>query len=250
MNQLLEVGLLKNNLATIILAAGKGTRMNSEIPKVLHKVKGKSMIEHVVSSTLTLDPQKILIVVGYKSEEVKKHLNTYELEYAYQEKQKGTAHAVMKCKYQLNDFEGHTLILSGDTPLIKSKTLKKLYDTHISHNANATILSAKIKNPYGYGRIIRKNENFVSIVEEKDANNKQKSIKEINSGIYIFNNKILFKNIDKIDNKNKQTEYYLPDIMPILIKKNHKVVVHQIIDENEIRGANTIEQLDELEKYA
>ena len=120
---------------------------------------------------------------------------------------------------------------------------------HITQNAQATILSAKIKEPHGYGRIIRKNGDFISIIEEKDANEIQKNIKEINGGIYIFNNKILFKNIDKINNTNKQSEYYLPDIMPIIMKNNDKVIVYQIKNENEIKGANTFEQLHELEKY-
>ena len=232
------------------MAAGKGTRMNTELPKVLHTLKQQSMIEHVINKTIQIKPDKIIVVVGYKSELVKKYLINYNVEYAMQHKQLGTGHAIMQCKNILNDFKGNTLILSGDVPLITKKTLSDLYQIHIKNNSSATVLSATIKNPSGYGRIIRNKNNFISIVEEKDANEKQKKINEINTGIYIFNNKILFKNINEIDNKNKQTEYYLPDIMPILIKKNHKVVVHQIIDENEIRGANTIEQLDELEKYA
>jgi bifunctional UDP-N-acetylglucosamine pyrophosphorylase/glucosamine-1-phosphate N-acetyltransferase len=156
----------------------------------------------------------------------------------------------MKCEDKLKDFKGSTLILSGDVPLIKSETLIDLYNMHINRNAQATILSAKIDNPHGYGRIIRENDNFVSIVEEKDANQHQKNINEINGGIYIFDNEILFKNIKKINNDNNQSEYYLPDIMPILLNQNYKVIVHQIKDEHEIKGANTYEQLLELEKYA
>jgi bifunctional UDP-N-acetylglucosamine pyrophosphorylase/glucosamine-1-phosphate N-acetyltransferase len=167
-----------------------------------------------------------------------------------QTKQHGTAHAVIQCKENLINFEGNTLILSGDVPLIQSKTLINLYNMHINKNAQATILSAKVNNPYGYGRIIRENNNFISIVEEKDANNNQKNIKEINAGIYIFDNKVLFENINKINNNNNQSEYYLPDIMPLLINQNYKVLVHQIQNENEIKGANTYEQLLELEKYA
>jgi UDP-N-acetylglucosamine diphosphorylase/glucosamine-1-phosphate N-acetyltransferase len=238
-----------NKLSIIVLAAGKGTRMQSDIPKVLHKVNGKSMIKHVLGQTHNLKPEKILVVIGYEAEQVKKHLENHDISYALQLQQHGTAHAVMQCESKLNTFKGSTLILSGDVPLIKYETLQDLYNIHISKNAHATILSAKVDNSYGYGRIIRQNNNFVSIVEEKDANNKQKEIKEINGGIYIFDNKVLFDNINKINNDNNQSEYYLPDIMPILIKQKYKVLVHQINDKNEIKGANTYEQLSELEEY-
>ena len=241
---------MKNKLAIIILAAGKGTRMQSDIPKVLHQVNGKSMIEHVIKQTDYLNPEKLLVVIGYESGQVKKHLKKYQLSYVLQTKQNGTAHAVIQCKENLINFEGNTLILSGDVPLIQSETLINLYNMHINKNAQATILSAKVNNPYGYGRIIRENDNFISIVEEKDADNNQKNIKEINAGIYIFDNKVLFENINKINNNNNQSEYYLPDIMPLLINQNYKVLVHQIQNENEIKGANTYEQLLELEKYA
>ena len=241
---------LKNRLSVIVLAAGKGTRMQSDIPKVLHQVNDKSMIEHVLAQTDNLKPDKLLIVIGYESEQVKKHLEKRQVSYALQKEQLGTAHAVMKCEDKLKDFKGSTLILSGDVPLIKSETLIDLYNMHINRNAQATILSAKIDNPHGYGRIIRENDEFVSIVEEKDTNQHQKNINEINGGIYIFDNEILFKNIKKINNDNNQSEYYLPDIMPILLNQNYKVIVHQIKDEHEIKGANTYEQLLELEKYA
>ena len=241
---------MSNKISIIILAAGKGTRMNSAMPKVLHKINNKSMLEHVISKTNNLNPKKIIVVIGYKAEEVKKHLREHQLDYALQIEQKGTAHAVMQCEEKLSDFNGDTLILSGDVPLIKSQTLTDLYDAHIDHNAQATILSAKIENPYGYGRIIREKNQFSSIIEEKDATQNQKNINEINAGIYIFNNKVLFENINKINNQNKQSEYYLPDIMPIIMKNNGKVFVHPIKDEYEIKGANTLEQLTELEEYA
>jgi len=241
---------LKNKLSIIVLAAGKGTRMQSDIPKVLHEVNNKSMIKHVLSQTDELNPEKLIVVIGYEAQQLKNHLSDYNVSFALQEEQHGTAHAVMKCANNLNKFKGNTLVLSGDVPLITSKTLQSLYKMHIDQNAHATILSAKVENPYGYGRIVRNNNNFNSIVEEKDANEVQKEINEINGGIYIFDNEILFNNINEINNNNNQSEYYLPDIMPILIRKKYKVLVHQINDENEIKGANTYEQLKELENYA
>lgn len=242
---------MKNKLSIIILAAGKGTRMNSDLPKVLHKVKNKSMIEHVIYQSENLYPDKSIIVVGYKHELVRDHLKKINLTFAMQEVQKGTAHAVMQCYDLLKDFNGSTLILSGDVPLIKSKTLKDLYKIHLTNNCRATLLSAKVNNPFGYGRIIRDDKNnFKAIIEEKDATDNQKSINEINAGIYIFDNQTLFENINKIKNDNNQSEYYLPDILEIMIKQNFKIMVHQIEDENQIKGANTENQLLELEKYA
>ena len=242
---------MKNKLSIIILAAGKGTRMNSDLPKVLHKVKNKSMIEHVIYQSENLYPDKSIIVVGYKHELVRDHLKKINLTFAMQEVQKGTAHAVMQCYDLLKDFNGSTLILSGDVPLIKSKTLKDLYKIHLINNCRATLLSAKVNNPFGYGRIIRDDKNnFKAIIEEKDATDNQKSINEINAGIYIFDNQTLFENINKIKNDNNQSEYYLPDILEIMIKQNFKIMVHQIEDENQIKGANTENQLLELEKYA
>ena len=239
---------MKNKLAIIIMAAGKGTRMNTKLPKVLHTLNQQSMIEHVINKTIQMKPDKIVVVVGYKSELVKKHLINYNVEYAIQHKQLGTGHAIMQCENILNDFEGNTLILSGDVPLITKETLSDLYQIHIKNNSSATVLSAIINNPSGYGRIVRNKNNFISIVEEKDANEKQKKINEINTGIYIYNNKILFKHIKKINNNNNQSEYYLPDVLPIILKNKYKIIVHSTSNEMEIKGINTIEQLNELEK--
>ena len=242
---------MKNKVSIIILAAGKGTRMKSDMPKVLHKVNGKSMIEHVILNARNLNPEKMIVVVGYKYEMVKKQLENQDLTYVIQHKQNGTAHAVMQCEELLKNYDGHTLVLSGDVPLIKSKTLKELFEIQIKNKAHATVLSAKVKNPYGYGRIIRNSDNnFKTIVEEKDANDSQKNITEINGGIYIFNNQTLFENINKVKNNNNQSEYYLPDVLEILTKQNCKGLVYQINDENEIKGANTEEQLLDLEKNA
>ena len=242
---------MKNNISIIVLAAGKGTRMKSDLPKVLHKIKNKSMIEHVILNAKNLNPNQIVVVVGYKNEMVEKHLENENLTFAIQKEQNGTAHAVMQCHDSLKNFEGQTLILSGDVPLIKSITLKQLYEKHLKNGAQATVLSAKVQNPFGYGRIIRDSKNeFKAIVEEKDTTDIQKKLNEINGGIYIFDNQILFENINKVKNDNNQSEYYLPDILEIFIKQNHKVLVHQIDNQNEIKGANTEEQLSDLEKYA
>ena len=239
---------LINKLAIIIMAAGKGTRMNTELPKVLHKLNNKTMIEHVIDTTLKINPEKIIVVIGYKSELIKKQLNDYNIEYAEQLEQLGTGHAIMQCQNILNDFNGDTLILSGDVPLITKKTLSDLYKKHIEYKSKGTILSAIINNPTGYGRILRDKNSFISIVEEKDANEKQKKINEVNTGIYIFNNQILFSNINQINNHNNQSEYYLPDVLPIILKNKHQITVCKTSNELEIKGINTIQQLYDLEK--
>ena len=239
---------MKNKLAIIIMAAGKGTRMNTELPKVLHKLNNKTMIEHVIDKTLKINPDKLIVVVGYKSELIKKQLNDYDIEYVEQLEQLGTGHAIMQCQNTLSDFEGDTLILSGDVPLITKKTLSNLYIKHLQCKSKGTVLSALINNPTGYGRIIRNGDSFISIVEEKDINKEQKKINEINTGIYIFNNQILFNNINKINNHNNQSEYYLPDVLPVMLKNNYKITVCKTSNELEIKGINTIEQLYDLEK--
>ena len=241
---------MKNNLAVIILAAGKGTRMKSDKPKVLHKIGSKSIIERVVLTTQKLLPKKIVIVVGYKFALIKENLNKLNVKYALQEEQNGTGHAVMQCKKELNSFDGDSLILSGDVPLINYETLQRMYEIHIETQSAATVLTADIKNPFGYGRIIKKNNDFSFIKEEKDATIDEKKINEINAGIYIFNNKTLFKHIEKISNNNNQKEYYLPDIFPLIIKNKQKVSTFKINNDYEIKGVNTIAQLNELNVYA
>ena len=230
------------------MAAGKGTRMNTEMPKVLHKLNNKTMIEHVIDTTLKINPEKLIVVVGYKNELIKEQLKNYDIEYVKQLEQLGTGHAIMQCQNALNNFEGDTLILSGDVPLITKKTLSDLYKKHIKYKSKGTVLSATIKDPTGYGRILRDGDSFITIVEEKDANKKQKEINEINTGIYIFNNQILFSNINQINNHNNQSEYYLPDVLPVMLKNKHRITVCKTSNELEIKGINTIQQLYDLEK--
>ena len=230
------------------MAAGKGTRMNTEIPKVLHKLNNKTMIEHVIDTTQKIKPEKLIVIVGYKNELIKEQLKNYDIEYVEQLEQLGTGHAIMQCQNVLNNFDGDTLILSGDVPLITKKTLCDLYKKHIKYKSKGTVLSTITNNPTGYGRVLRDGDSFISIVEEKDANEKQKKINEINTGIYIFNNQILFSNINQINNHNNQSEYYLPDVLPVMLKNKHQITVCKTSNELEIKGINTIQQLYDLEK--
>ena len=237
-------------IATIILAAGKGTRMDSEIPKVLHKLNNKSLIKRVIDTSLQLKPLKIIVVIGYKKELIKEELSSYqEIEYAVQLEQKGTGHAVKMCFEHLKEFSGDVLILSGDVPLISMDTLKSLIDAKKKNNAEAAILTATMSIPTGYGRVIRKNNLLYNIVEHKDCDDEELNIKEINAGIYLVNNAYLKKYIPKISNQNNQNEYYLPDIFNFMIKDNIKIAIHEISNVNEISGINNKEQLSDLSRY-
>jgi len=236
-----------NSLNICILAAGKGTRMNSDIPKVLHEINNKPIIHYVIEKSLSLNPELTVLIIGYKKDLIKKSVENFDVNFAYQNEQKGTAHAVEQCIEQLKHSKGETLILSGDVPLISIKTLSKLIAIHKKNKSLASILSANIDNPYGYGRIIRdKHDNFIRIVEHKDANPTELLINEINSGIYIFNTEILCNKIPLIKNNNKQAEYYLTDIFEFISNKN--VSIYTTNNINEINGINTIEQLKNIEK--
>tara|TARA_A100001011_G_scaffold243886_1_gene251853 strand:+ start:751 stop:1509 length:759 start_codon:yes stop_codon:yes gene_type:complete len=241
-----------SSLKIIILAAGKGKRMNSDIPKVLHKINGVSMINRVIDTSLLLKPEKIIVVTGHKhrmvEEATKKYfLNGIQLEFESQNKQKGTAHAVMQCMNHLEKFDGNVLVLCGDVPNITEHTLGSLISTHANDDNEASLLSALIKDPSGYGRIIRKNNQIVEIVEHKDASEDQKLIKEINSGIYIFKSRALVRTLPLIKNSNSQGEYYLPDAIKLILEdKNCKVGVAITKNIMEIVGINTVQQLKEL----
>ena len=237
---------LKQNII-IILAAGKGTRMNSDLPKVLHNLNDKTLLDYVLDTANNLNPKDIILVVGYKKELVIEKFQSKNVIFVEQAKQKGTADAIKYCLPKLEEFNGNVLILSGDVPLIKSKTLMQLIDTHESNNALASLISADLMDPSGYGRIIKNNKNqLIKIVEHKDASEKEKKINEINSGIYIFNSEIIKNIIPKINNNNAQNEYYLTDIFNFINEKDTSI--YKIENFNEIAGINTINQLEELSK--
>ena len=196
----------------IILAAGKGTRMKSDLPKVLHKVAGISMLEHVFRSVGAISPEKTVTVVGHKAELVEQVL-AGQTDFVKQTEQLGTGHAVMMAEPVLEGLEGHTLVIAGDTPLITGESLKHLIDFHINHKNVATILTAEAANPFGYGRIVRNdNAEVLRIVEQKDATEYEQQIKEINTGTYVFDNARLFEALKNINTNNAQGEYYITDV--------------------------------------
>ena len=235
------------NLAVVILAAGKGTRMKSDLPKILHKIGNRPMISHVIERATELNAKKIISIIGYKHKLVKAILTTEPTDFAIQKEQLGTGHAVLQCKDKLSNFNGSVLVLSGDVPLISSNTLNNLLHTHINSKAKATILSAIIHDATGYGRVIRNADgNLNRIVEQKDANKNELLINEMNAGIYIFDCKTLFKLLPQVGNNNMQSEYYLPDVLSLIIKKGKKVAIEKTNNVNEILGVNNLEQLKVL----
>lgn len=232
---------------SIILAAGKGTRMKSSKPKVTHKVLGTEMVNLVLRSMNNLGATNNLVVVGYKKEDVISSLYP-ELEHSIveQHKQLGTGDAIKSCKEYLQDQDGITFVVSGDTPIITDTTYKNLLDYHKENNFDMTVLTTDIKDPFGYGRIIREGDRLEKIVEQKDATSEEKKVLEINSGIYIFDNKKLFELIDLLDNNNAQEEYYLTDMVKIFIDNNLSVGAYKTLDHKEIIGVNDLVTLSKV----
>lgn len=231
-----------SKLNAVILAAGKGTRMKSDLPKVVHRVLGKCMVEYAVEAAKEAGADEVCLVVGYKNEVVKENVIS-DVKYAMQSEQLGTGHAV-KCAKDFIEDEGETLILFGDAPLITGKTLKALVDFHREKGNGVTVLSAKVDDATGYGRIIRDKEgNFVKSVEHKDANQEELLSKEVNSGMYVFNSKELKEALDKLTTNNAQGEYYLPDTLTIIKEKGFKVDAFMLDSAEDITGVNDQEQL-------
>lgn len=222
----------------IILAAGKGTRMKSDLPKVLHKVAGISMLEHVFRSVNAIDPEKTVTVVGHKAELVEQVL-AGQTDIVRQTEQLGTGHAVMMAEPVLENLTGQTLVIAGDTPLITGESLKNLIHFHINHKNVATILTAEADNPFGYGRIVRnQHDEVLKIVEQKDASDFEQQIKEINTGTYVFNNARLFEALKNINTNNAQGEYYITDVIGIFRENGEKVGAYTLKDFDESLGVN------------
>lgn len=230
-------------LAVVILAAGEGKRMKSSHPKVLHKICGQQLLRYVLNETKKLKPEKITVVVGHQADKVTPLLEG-DATPVIQREQRGTADAVRVTEPEFQSFEGTVLVVCGDTPLIRQETLTGLLQLHAQTKAAATLLSAHLSDPAGYGRVIRRPDGMVEkIVEEKDATSEEKQISEINSGIYCFQKNELFAAIKKIDCQNAQKEFYLTDIVEILNKQQKRIAVSVVEDSNEIIGINSRKEL-------
>lgn len=238
----------------IILAAGEGTRMKMNSPKVLASVLFKPMLKWVLDSVVLSEIDNICIVAGYRHQDVKNYLDSIDInsDLVIQNERKGTAHAVMCAEKFLNQYSDEdVLILGGDSPFIDEITIKKSYDIHKSNLNAATVISAEIDEPSGYGRILRdKTNKFIDIIEHKDATESVKMIKEVNSGAYWFNIKKLLSVLPNISNNNAQGEYYLPDTIKLLLERGEKVYAFKTNCKDIVLGANTCEQLNDLNVIA
>jgi bifunctional UDP-N-acetylglucosamine pyrophosphorylase / glucosamine-1-phosphate N-acetyltransferase len=236
------------NRYAVILAAGQGTRMRSKLYKVLHPVCGKPMVQHVVDQINKLKIKEMVTVIGHGAEMVQAELGNVS-HYVLQEQQLGTAHAVMQARTLLEGKQGVTIVVCGDTPLITAETMESLFKQHEELSAKATILTAKIENPTGYGRIIRNESGLVEkIVEHKDATEEERQINEINTGTYCFDNTALFDALKNVSNDNVQGEYYLPDVIEILKKQGEVVTAFQTEELEETLGVNDKVALAEAER--
>lgn len=237
-----------STLQVIILAAGKGTRMASTKPKVLHNVLGKSMLEHVLHTVEDLQPESVSLIAGHGIAKVKLHIGSPEnLTWVEQKEQLGTGHAVLQAE-SIPSTADLALIVCGDTPLLTSETLAALVKEHQQNDADVSVLSAKVDTPKGYGRILRDNTGQVqSIVEEKDANEAERLINEVSSGIFCVNRSLLFTYLHKVGNNNAQEEYYLPDILPLALSDSKSVQAVVMQDSLEMLGINDRFQLTEAE---
>ncbi|MFA5794993.1 MAG: sugar phosphate nucleotidyltransferase [Candidatus Brocadiia bacterium] len=237
-----------DKLAVVVLAAGKGTRMLSDKPKVLHMLCGKPLLYHVLEAAKTLKPSAIYCVVGYKAEDVEDVFKQEDINWVTQGEQRGTGHALLATESFLSDWDGLLLVLCGDAPLITPKTLNKLMETHQKSKDTAmTILSTQLDDPSGYGRIDRdSNNNVIGIVEESEAGAEQKRVKEINSGTYVFDPAAVFSALKKIKPHKKSGEYYLPDVINILTEKKRKVECYMVSDDIQVEECLGINSRTEL----
>ncbi len=236
-----------NNTVAIILAAGISKRMNTGTPKVLHEVCGRPMLAYVLDACRAIGIGKIFVVIGFSAELVRQRFaDASDVIWVLQSEQKGTGHAVLCCKDLLKDFTGKTFVLCGDGPLIRSQTLQKLIETHNGEVA-ASLATAILDDPTGYGRIIRDaNGNLKGIVEHKDCTAEQLKIKEVNPSYYLFDNQKLFKSLGEVKNNNVQKEYYLTDVLGIMLTKGYKVAVVAAVRPEEAMSVNTKDELEKL----
>ena len=231
-------------IAVIVMAAGKGTRMKSDLPKVLHEINGKPLLLHVLETANELKPQRVVVVLGHGRALVEQVIENTGVDVAIQDPPMGTGHAVMQAEMALTGFNGDVLILSGDVPLLTADSLKRLTDYHRAKQAAITVASTRAPNPFGYGRIVRNEAGeFLRIVEHKDASDAELAIDEINSGIYCVRCRPLFSALHRTSNNNAKGEYYLTDIISILREDGERVEAVEIADFNEVQGINTQEEL-------
>ncbi len=237
------------NVAALVLAAGKGTRMYSDLAKVLHPVCGRPMLSYTLAVLADLALGRVLVVVGHQAESIQEVFAEAQVEWVLQTEQLGTGHAVLCALPYLADFAGSVLICCGDTPLLTVETLRMFLNNHLSSDNDLTVLSMLLKEPGSYGRIVRNSSGEVAgIVEAKDATTKESDIREANTGIYCAHVELLRKVIPEINNANAQGEYYLTDFLQLAVERGWKVQAVVASDPAEFQGVNTNEELEAAER--
>jgi bifunctional UDP-N-acetylglucosamine pyrophosphorylase/glucosamine-1-phosphate N-acetyltransferase len=233
-------------LAAIILAAGKGTRMKSDLPKVLHEVAGKPMVQWVIDAAKSAGASRVILVIGHGAELVKDTIS--KVEFVLQEPQLGTGHAVLMCKDALADFEGNIIVLGGDGPLLRPSTIHDMLNVQETTQASATLATSTIPDPTGYGRVIRDKENrFLEIIEQKNATPQQLNIHEVYPSYAVFKSNDLWTCLDALQPNDITNEYYFTDVPQMLLEKGCTVEVINTVAPEDILSINTPEQLSEVE---
>jgi UDP-N-acetylglucosamine diphosphorylase/glucosamine-1-phosphate N-acetyltransferase len=240
----------ENKFCAVILAAGRGTRMKSDLAKVLHVLNGKPLLHYSLETAKKAGAEKIVAVIGHQAEIVREKFANSGCVFVGQKPQLGTGHAVLQAKDVLADYKGLTVILCGDVPLLKAATIKSLIDNHLAEKAVVSVLTTIPPPPHAYGRIVKDDKgNVLKIVEHKDTTEDEKKIGEINTGIYCVDTKFLFHALGKVTNNNQQREYYLTDIIEIACREGQKVKSFIADDYVEVMGINTLEELVRAENY-
>lgn len=239
-----------SRIAVAIMAAGKGTRLKSQLPKVLHEVGGKPLLEHVIRAAVRIVPAKdVYAIIGHEAGRVRAAMQHTGVNFVLQAEQRGTGHALIVAREALAGYD-HVIVLSGDAPLITAETIARLRDVHLEEAAAMTLLSADLDNPTGYGRVLRKDPRSAqvqAVVEEKAATAAQKKVREINSGFYVFAVKPLYANVEKLSTANAHNEYYLTDMAEVLGKARQRVVAWKTANASEVLGGNTRAELADID---
>lgn len=237
-----------SSLAIVVIAAGKGTRMRSPLAKVLHPLAGRPLVVHVLEVARALAPQRLVVVVGHQAEAVRQACAPYGVTCVVQEPQLGTGHAVAQAEPVLAAFAGDILVLYGDVPLLRPATVQALWDEHRRQRATVTVLTARLDDPTGYGRILRDTQGrIIGIVEERDASETQRAVREINSGVYCLQASFLFPALRRIGRQNAQGEQYLTDVVTVAVAEHRRVAHVMVADAHEVLGVNTHAELAYLE---
>jgi bifunctional UDP-N-acetylglucosamine pyrophosphorylase / glucosamine-1-phosphate N-acetyltransferase len=239
-----------DDTAALVLAAGQGTRMNSDLAKVLHPMAGQPLLGHVLGALSLLGVARVLVVIGHQRDRVRATFPQPGIEWVVQAEQRGTGHAVLMAGPALEGFTGTLLVVCGDTPLLRAGTLHALLEHHAAAGAAVTVLSTRVPDAGGYGRIVRgpKGEGIAAIVEERDATHEERSLDEINSGIYAFDYPVLQEVLGGLRAHNAQGEYYLTDTVALIQRAGHRAAVQCAEDWRELLGINTPAQLEEAER--